>query len=256
VRRAVIRGGAAALALALAGTLLGCRIGEGTGEVRGSVFIAECLGVDTDRTDLNAPNYDLDPSFFAAEPVDDPVRNHPLDQLRIRLQHSGAEVENVDSLIIDVINLEAVAAHLGEQIPIYAGGALNPPVSYETGGQAPVSPVRVALSLLHTCAGGELQKIAVGIVYADTNPTLGYSSWIRFTQLGSRGCTPGGGCDSTDGGAYSVDFGEHLAAEFDLALVDLRPQYLSPEYPGLASGHITGNFSFIMRRGRVAQAFP
>jgi hypothetical protein len=273
MRRVLWVGAAAALAVAVGG----CRIGEGTGSVKGELHIKACLGTGTDRQDLDLPPpgadggpfFDLDPTYFAAEPIDDPVRNAPLDQLRIRIQHNGAVVELVDSLIIDIVNLEQAAAMLGQEIPVVAGGAVHPPAAYDgdggtaqSSGQEPVSPVRVTLSMLRTCQGSQSDRIAVGVLYADTNPSPvnqpPYRSWIRFTQLGSRGCPAGGdgGCDSTDGGAYSIDFGERITAEFDVALVDLRPEYLSSTFGPVARGHLTGKFNFIMRRGRVAQVFP
>ena len=217
---------------AIAFGLCGCRIGEGEGSVTGSVSIKRCLGTGEDRTDLVAPSFNLDPQFYAAEPIDDPVRVDPVDQLRIRVQHSGAQVENVDALIVDVADVDQVTAQLGQQIPVYAAGATHP-----ASGTEPVSPVRMTLSMLHTCAGGEKDRIAVGVVYADGDTAKGRTAWIRFTALGRN-------------------FGDRITADFEVDLVDLRPEYLSPEYGSLATGHISGSFDFIMRRGRSAQAFP
>ncbi len=243
--------------VALAGAA-GCRIGEGHGEVKGSVFIEGCLGSGADRTNYDNPDFDLGPTFFAAEQIDDSIRVSPQDKLYIRIQGSGANVWAADALLIDVLDLQHVAAHMGEWIPVHAAGDLHPGTPT---GQQPTSPVRVVLSLLRTCSQA-IGTATVGVLYADTDPSTGEESVIRFTRLGSLACS-----SVDDGGAsgctvpenvdtFGVDFGDHIAAQFALHLVDPRPEYLGAEYPARVSGFVTGSFDFIMRRGRVAQPFP
>ncbi len=256
MRRGSVRAVVAA-ALLLGGTigLGGCGIGEGKGEVKGTLHITGCVGEGEDLGNVEA--FDLHPSFFAGEPIDDPSGVGNADQLRLRIQSSGASVENADALVVEVTNVAAVAAQLGQWIDVYMGGDASP----VTGTQH-VGPVRISLNLLRRCSG-LFPKVNQWTLAADTDPdysVTGIHSKIRFTKLGGRDCVVDElgvhDCEATDGGPYNVGFGGDIRAEFDLRMVDPRPRYLGPEYPALGAGHIVGYFEFTLRRGRVAQAFP
>jgi hypothetical protein len=241
--------------LAGAGSLGGCGIGEGKGEVKGTLHINGCFGEGTDLSNQKA--FDLHPSFFAGEPIDDPANERRMDQLRLRVQSSGANVETADALVVEVTDVAQVAARLGQWMDVYAAGDATP-----AGGTELVGPVRASLNLLRTC-GKLFPAVQQWSLVADTDTdyaATGIHSKIRFTQLGGRECvvdeTGVHDCEATDGGAYSVGFGGNIRAEFDLHVVDPRPKYLGPEYPALGGGHIVGYFEFTLRRGRVAQAFP
>ena len=251
-----MRRGAAssAAALLLCGFVASCGIGECKGEVIGTLHVTGCIGEGDDLS--SRESYDLQPSFFAGEPIDDPTATGNMDQIRIRLQSSGANVQNADALVIDVTSVGQVAAQLGEWIDVHAAGDLD------SAGPQPVSPVRITLDLLRTCAR-LWPSVDQWTLVADTDQdysSTGVHSKIRFTKLGGRSCTVDEtgvhDCDRTDGGPYQVDFGSDIRAEFDLSLVDPRPRYLSPEYPALGAGHVVGYVEFTLRRGRVAQAFP
>ena len=249
-----MRRGAVAAVLLVVGLFVSCGIGEGKGEVKGTLHITGCYGEGNDLNNRKA--FDLHPAFFAGEPIDDPTAVGGLDQIRIRIQSSGANVQNADALVVDVVNVGQVAAQLGQWIDVYAAGNAHPQ------GTEPTSPVRVSLDLLRTC-GRLWPSLDQWSLVADTDAdysTTGVHSQIRFTKLGGRSCevdeTGGYDCESSDGGAYQVDFGGEIRAEFDLQLVDPRPKYLSPDYPSLGAGHVVGYFDFTLRRGRVAQAFP
>lgn len=245
---------AATALLVLAGAT-GCGIGEGKGEVKGTLHITGCFGEGDDLSDVKA--FDLKPSFFAGEPIDDPSGVGNADQVRLRIQSSGASVENADALVVDVTNVAQVAAQLGQWIDVYAAGDATP-----ASGSQQVGPVRISLNLMRTCAR-RVPSVDQWSLAADTEPpyaTTGIHSKVRFTKLGSRGCVVDENgvhdCEATDGGPFTVGFGGEIRAEFDLQLVDPRPRYLGPEYPALGAGHVVGYFEFTLRRGRVAQAFP
>jgi hypothetical protein len=245
----------ATIAAALLVALAGCGIGEGKGEVKGAVHITGCYGDGNDLGNLKA--FDLHPSFFAGEPIDDPSGIGNADQLRLRIQSSGASVENADALVVEVTNVAQVAARLGQWIDVYAAGDSTPPTGIQQ-----VGPVRITLDLMRTC-GRRFPLVDQWSLTADTDAdysTSGVHSKIRFTRLGGHGCvddeTGVHDCESTDGGDITVGFGSDIRAEFDLWLVDPRPRYLGPEYPALGTGHVVGYFEFTLRRGRVAQAFP
>jgi hypothetical protein len=250
----VRRGACVVAALALALALGSCGIGQGEGEVKGTLHITGCIGDGDDLGNVKA--FDLHPSFFAGEPIDDPTHDGSMDQIRIRVQSSGASVQNVDALIVDVVDVSQIAAQLGQWIDVYAAGDATPE------GTQRIGPVRVSLDLMRTC-GRLWPSVDQWSLVADTDvdySTSGIHSKIRFTKIGGRGCavdeTGVHDCEATDGGSYAVGFGSDIRAEFDLALVDPRPRYLSPEYPALGAGHVVGYFDFTLRRGRVAQAFP
>jgi hypothetical protein len=244
-----------ALVVAALAALCGCGIGEGKGEVKGTLHMTGCIGDGEDLGNVKA--FDLHPSFFAGEPIDDPSGVGNADQLRLRIQSSGASVENADALVVEVTNVAQVAGRLGQWIDVYAAGDSTP-----EGGSQNVGPVRISLDLMRTCAR-RFPSVTQWSLTADTDAdysTSGIHSKIRFTRLGGRGCTEDEtgvyDCEATDGGPYTVGFGSDIRAEFDLWLVDPRPRYLSPEYPALGAGHVVGYFEFTLRRGRVAQAFP
>ena len=250
-----MRRGACVVAAALALALGSCGIGQGNGEVRGTLHITGCFGDGDDLRNVKA--FDLHPSFFAGEPIDDPSGAGNADQLRLRIQSSGASVENADALVVEVDNVAQVAAQLGQWIDVYGAGDATPDTGIEQ-----VGPVRISLDLLRTC-GRRFPAVDQWSLVADTDPdyaATGVHSKIRFTQLGGRNCvvdeTGVHDCEATDGGSYTVGFGSDIRAEFDLSLVDPRPRYLSPAYPALGAGHVVGYFHFTLRRGRVAQAFP
>jgi hypothetical protein len=252
----VRRGGAlVAAALAILAGVTGCGIGEGKGEVKGTLHITGCFGDGEDLSNVKA--FDLHPSFFAGEPIDDPSGAGNADQLRLRVQSSGASVENADALVVEVTNVAQVAARLGQWIDVYAAGDASPVAGTQT-----VGPVRISLNLMRTCAR-QFPAVDQWSLAADTDPdyeVTGVHSKIRFTKLGGRECvvdeTGVHDCEATDGGPYTVGFGNEIRAEFDLRLVDPRPKYVGPEYPSLGAGHVVGYFEFTLRRGRVAQAFP
>jgi len=234
---------------------VGCAIGDGEGEVKGTIHISGCMGEGDDLTSQEA--FDLRPSFFAGEPIDDPSGSGETNQLRIRVQSSGANPENADSLVIELNDVGAVATRLGEWLDVYAGGDASP-----AEGVQQVGRVRASLNLMRTCAR-RFPGVGQWTLVAHTDKDYAHSgvhSKIRFTRLGKFGCVGEEGsvseCNRSDGGPYAVGFGGVIRAEFDFHLVDPRPEYLGPEYPSLGAGHIVGYFEFTMRRGRVAQMFP
>jgi hypothetical protein len=249
------RAPAAVAALLLLGGVTSCGIGDGKGEVKGTLHVTGCYGEGDDLSAVKA--FDLHPSFFAGEPIDDPSGIGHADQVRLRVQSSGASVENADALVVDVTNVAQVAAQLGQWIDVYMAGDATP-----ASGTQRVGPVRISLNLMRTC-GQRFPKVDQWSLSADTDldySVTGIHSKIRFTKLGGHGCVVDElgvhDCESTDGGSYTVGFGSDIRAEFDLHMVDPRPKYLGPEYPSLGVAHIVGYFEFTLRRGRVAQAFP
>jgi hypothetical protein len=117
-----MRGRALAVVLALSGVGLtagACTVGSGAGSAKGALFVESC-DPDNSRPAPAAgqplPSFDLHPSFFAGEPIDDvcpPPDQCPgehTNRLVIRMQRSGNRIEVNDTLYFDIENAFQVAA--------------------------------------------------------------------------------------------------------------------------------------------------
>jgi hypothetical protein len=111
-RRGLIRfalGGALAFGATL---VVGCTVGNGSGTASGTLKVIGCNEGDTLK---DGQPYDLRPTFFAGEPIEDtcPARSScpaaHTNRLLIRLQRTGHQVEDNDTLYFDVQNALEVA---------------------------------------------------------------------------------------------------------------------------------------------------
>lgn len=92
------------LVLVFALLAAGCSVGEGQGEIGGEVVVA-------DFCDLDQPDYQLVPSFFAGEVIET--------QLNIRVQRGSALEQFADGLMIQVLDVNAVKSQrIGLPIPL------------------------------------------------------------------------------------------------------------------------------------------
>ena len=213
----------------------GC-VGQGTGNVTGDVHVKAC----NQRNDFNADRYSMDPEFFVGEPIEDINQNgYPRNRLEIRVQATSANLggvvtsldngAGVDTLFVSISDVRGVAALVGQPImlnPIDIFYMSNPP------------PVRIALGMLGTCPFSPNNTLAADM-----------PSTIMFTAFGSATAGQNPAAD------FKVDFGDHIHAEFDLVLVDLRAKLNRVGTPQ-ASGHVNGFFDFDLRRGAAGQTFP
>jgi hypothetical protein len=103
--------GVALTAVAVAAT--GCTVGGGSGSAKGSLWVTGC------SDNLSSPNfgtpampeaYDLQPTFFAGEPIDDLATGamHK-NRLIVRMQRTGLAIQYNDTLYFDVENSYEVA---------------------------------------------------------------------------------------------------------------------------------------------------
>ena len=197
----------------------GCGIGDGTGTVSGTLFLSGCTH-DYNYGSLATPaGYDMNPTFFVADPVNALASSqplHPINKVSIRVQPSGQQQDEADVLFITVANDAEVAAVLGAPMDV-------------TG----TSTVRATLTLNDTCPDAEVEPALVGTM-----------TWQSF-----------GGATATDG----IQFGDRLTATFAFNVVDQRAIAIGglggvPTDPA-ASGAISGNFDFVVRQGKAAQAY-
>src|SRR5439155_14822614 len=80
-----------------------CKAGEGTGTAQGSLFMLNCKGYGNDEgTIANPKMFDLKPSFFAAEPIEEGDKYFKVNRLIIRMQPTGRSRELNDALTFDV----------------------------------------------------------------------------------------------------------------------------------------------------------
>lgn len=92
------------LVLVFALLAAGCSVGEGQGEIGGEVVVA-------DFCDLDQPDYELVPSFFAGEVIET--------QLNIRVQRGSALEQFADGLMIQVLDINEVKRQrIGLPIPL------------------------------------------------------------------------------------------------------------------------------------------
>ena len=155
---------ARAVVLAVAAALLGaCSVGSGEGSVTGTVNAPEC--------DLEMAAYDLEPTFFGADPVEE--------QLEIRIQRGSDFEQFSDGLTILVRDASMVRAEL-IGIPIELTGEFS-------------DLVQMNVYLNETCPAGRrelpvsLQAVAGFIVfqniYAPTLTEDDVENAARFTDV-------------------------------------------------------------------------
>lgn len=259
----------------------GCAVGDGTGQVAGTISTTQCTFSPDQK--LSGP-FDLSADFFAAEPIDaDPLLapGFPANQMVIRVQHSGARLENANALIFWVVDSAKVARCMRGAspggVPEWDASFCDRTVLGPNGeGRLTVGMTQEAVSsffvLNASCPLAYLSAQALG---ACTNPaedcpdvTLcpGRGSWITFSHYGNV---------STDltapiGAGFKVNDGERIAARigetgtgpaFHVELCDLRTvgDALDRVFPVTAPrivGTLEGFFDFKLERGQAGQPFP
>lgn len=268
------------LGLIVPAALAGCPTGDGEGVVVGSFHIVDCDGRD-DYGSVDQPAiYDMRANFFVGEPLlDEQGLRHRLD---LRLQRGGNNVEDVDSLYVQINDVGAVARDFAawSGTPVHA-----------------TSVIRAALQLYVTCPGffgrleatvhpgqqacptldaSTLADLCASMDYnASLDPALDFPpfavghSCLVFCRFGQAER----GAEVPED--FRVDFGDTVQGLFSLTLAEQRLQQSGVEvcadgYDNDADGQIDesecetsngfgfirGTFNFEIRRGQVAQEFP
>jgi hypothetical protein len=198
--------------------LVGCAVGEGSGEVTSErLYIADCW----------AGPFDLDPDFFAANPFRD-------ESLTIRIQRGDDLPELSDGLYVVVNGLQQKRSQLESEGSLDLSVGLPPDIEVVGGGYdtSSFSPTDVSLSLfLHnTC------HTVNGAVYS-------LSGNIQFTSLFS-------------GDVNEEDADDRLTeATFTAQFADPRELTGDAAQNAEVTSTVTGNFSFFFQRGQPAQPF-
>jgi len=290
-RRAALCSGLAWLALATAG----CGVGDGAGAASGKLFVLDCSssGDYCDSTGYcgtpSAPaDYDLQPGFFAGEPIDGATRevngsqwtgSQPgMNRLIIRLQRSGKQIENTDTLFIDVVNAFEVARCVRGREAVQADGSTQHDYDDRYCSRASATgPARVRISyyggIVHGTLSPRLTCIRPvdasaddlfpvdGVVQVESSDN--WRSWIEFADFGSAAQNDKADPTTRDpvSPTFQVELGQRLhASAFSLTLLDEKVEVAQVELkPPLApdiGGSLTGWFDFHLTRGQGAQMFP
>jgi hypothetical protein len=262
----------------------GCTVGSGSGAASGPLWIVGCLeGDNFGSPPPGAPReFDLKPTFFAGEPIEDIGDGPRINRLIIRMQRNGNGIEANDTLYFDMPDSGKVARCIRGRtvggVPDYDAtttGTLPPtdpndpnavgdPWCQWSPGAAfprinilPDGPVRVALAPLRTC-GSPSQPPAFVNVVGDA-----FRGWIEFEYF-SGAQQPE--LPSEERGAFDDDFkvgfGQRLAATFHIeelvdhrVIIAIREDDLLPQASRIG-GTLDGYFDFNLERGRAAQTFP
>jgi hypothetical protein len=197
--------------------MVGCSVGQGRGEIKGSLYISEC------KKDLS--KLDLGIDFFGAE-----VQGKGL---YIRLQRGGDYIQFSDGVMIQVYNYKEIAKRLNEVIKVVSD------IPEEIGKKnLPPWLIRISLFLNNTCptsfpslSGGKSIEESEKEGYIKNN-------WIRFESIYCPDCK------------NELRYNNKIKGDFRVNIFDPRVAEIK------VYGWIEGYFDFVYRRGRPAQRFP
>lgn len=286
------REGALAVLGVAAVALLGCNVGKGAGRAFGELFILDCsqAGDYCSASGVcgtaSAPvPYDLQPEFFAGEPINDLRASSDgtlprTNRLTIRLQRSGKRLEQNDVLTFEIRDSYEVARCVRGGVT--ASGEPDYDTRYchrSTPGGPTKIRITVASGLIMASLSPRMTCVRNVVATAFDLPSVdetapvpsdgSFDSWITFEDFGGVRNDPFG---PLIGPRYRVELGQRLraygnlaaaspeASGFHLTLVDdqvvtARRQDLAPPQPGIG-GTLDGNFDLDLVRGRGAQTFP
>lgn len=271
-----------AFLLLLLPTLTGCPTGEGEGRVVGRFYVLGCDG-EYNFGSLGTPAfYDMHANFFVGEPILDETEWGPQHGLDLRLQKGGNNIEDGDSLFLQIGDVAAAAERFvqGQGSPVGPGlearAALLLYVTCPTFFGGLVAAPTPGVEACPTLDASETEARCASLDFnallepeGDFPPFEPGHSCVVFCRLGSarRGeVVPRG---------FSVEFGDEVQGFFQVNLVDLRLQSEGVEVcsdgvdndgDGVVDesdcqlsrgqGTLRGTFNFEVRRGQVAQEFP
>lgn len=262
--------------------LPGCPTGEGDGAVVGQIYVLGCDG-EFDFGAVDAPAFfDLRANFFVGEPILDDSAVQPRQRLDLRIQRGGNNIEDTDSLFIQLRDLQAVAELVvaGRGVPVGPDEATTASLllyvtcpSFYGSLQAAAAP---GVEACPTLSATETQSLCAGTDFnvspdprAPVAPFSAGQSCVVFCELGA--VQPGGAVPE----AFAVDFGEVVSGLFYFSVADSRLAGQAVEVcadgfdndgdgevdetdctQAVGQGHLAGGFHFVVRRGQVAQEFP
>jgi hypothetical protein len=232
-----------------------CTVGGGAGTAKGELAVVGC---DSDNTWVDGKPYNLAPTFFAGEPIEDICPppgecNGPhMNRLVIRMQHvANRPIEVNDTLFFDVLDALKVAQCVrgqvkngeeqwdhrlvtdpnGEMIPGLPWCNQNPPAAGADGGAPADAGAGTAadagattLARINLSTQDFLRAYLAPLNTCTQARVTGISlpgSWIEFQDFGAA-AQPQLSPDMRGdlGNDFKVEFGQRLRAHFHLELGD------------------------------------
>ena len=272
-----------------------CTVGQGVGAASGHIYAYGCSKKSGDYcspegicgTATSPAAFDLNPSYFAGEPINDLRQKEPGSEIRanrliIRLQHSGKQIELNDVLTFDVVSSYEVARCVrGRVDPVTGENDWDEANCHRASDNGPGrlrvqydSDVNASLVLKATCTANLIANAVsapVPLSYdTATKPAVTDGSWDSWVDLQEFGTAAQADRQPRDrdpvGRTFLVDFGERIyASTFFLTLADSSAVYAAiralPKPDAQIGGTLggsptTGRFDFDLRRGQAAQFFP
>jgi len=259
---------------------LGCAVGSGDGDAKGPMFIAGC----GDYSNADEPTvFDLNPSFFAGEPVEDIRESATQNRLSMRLQRHGGGFEVNDVLQFDVVNSYEVARCVrgrqkldpatNQMVPDYRTDICWWPTP-QGPARVRVGPndfVRVNLTPFESCRSMNrpVNLVATAVPCKPVNgradclglPVQEWASFVEFRRFGGTDIRDLPKNPSAISPNFKVDFGQRIeVTRFVLELTDdhllVLPTGKSTQTEPSIYGHMEGWFDFDFDRGRAVQTFP
>jgi hypothetical protein len=254
----------------------GCTIGEGSGTATGTLFVIGCYPeAPHDLGSEAAPEpFDLSPSYFAGEPIEDTADAKPAhNRLIMRMQRNGNALEINDVIYVDVPFSYQIAQCLRGRtvggLPDWdtSTGTAYPGVTEPWCGPigpngvprinlAPYGPVRVSLTPFWTCHSQAHPPTVVSVT------GMAAEGWIDFLAFGSAAQPSLPPEERTPVDLdFKVNYGDQLHAIFQFTMLDERITnairlglVLPPS--AVIGGALQGEYDFDLDRGRSAQTFP
>ena len=216
----------------------GCSVGEGNGQVTSeNLLVPDCWN----------GQFDLEPSFFAANPFENTVT--------LRIQRGTDSSEVSDGVLILLQDVERIREELlGQPIALGLPAGVSPPgFALQSSGAPPLASL--VLYLNRTC-------------HVQNRSLYALDGTITFSALFSGDRNE----DQSDDRLTAGSFQATVVSPADLQLpnVDTDPtdntdsadnQVVSESNPGLAypaarASELEGNFHFFFQRGSPGQPFP
>ena len=265
-----------------AASVAGCTVGSGSGSAMGPLWILGCQDGASLGTEDDPQLFNLDPTFFAGEPIEDITDGPPMNRLLIYMKRTGNATEINDTLTFDIRDSAQIARCIRgatiNGVPDWdtTSGTLNelgqvdpmaPPWCMQAATPdalpqirlVPFGPVAVSFAPLASCHSSMHPPAIVNVT------GVANEGFITFTDFGGA-VQPDQANTPRDARVpivddFKVNYGEHLEATFQFTVEDarvaaaIRDKIVPPAAP-LIGGMLAGSFEFFFERGRSAQTFP
>jgi hypothetical protein len=264
----------------------GCGIGEGSGSATGELWMLGCDEGDPLGTEAMPLPFNLNPTFFAGEPIEDIADTPPMNRLIIRMERSGNAVEINDTLYFDIRDSAQIARCLrgatdnGQPLWDTSSGTLDPtgqvdpnappwcepsadPAVLPSIHLVPFGPVAVSFAPLASCHSSMHPPAFVNITGVADDGVITFEDFGGARQSApypDQATTPPDMRYPIDAN-FKVNYGDRLRATFQIVMGDervaaaIRDKIVPPPAADIG-GNLSGFFDFDFQRGRSAQTFP